>query len=120
MLIAILAIIVVLIIPFIKETDIHIQIGNADDIANVLVDTTTKPLISYLFPASYTPGTYTLNVTIVMAGQTVASFTRLNVSIGEYVIAWQNNVPARGLYTITVQLYNLQGLLNTSFVNVSF
>jgi hypothetical protein len=119
-LIAMLAITVILIIPFIKETDIHIQIGNADNIVNVLVETTTKPLISYLFPASYPLGAYRLNVTIVMLGQTVANFTILNVPIGEYVIAWQNNIPAHGLYTITIQLYNLQGLLNTSSINISF
>jgi len=119
-LIAMLTVTIILIIPFIKETDVHIQIGYSDNIQSVWVDVTSKPLISYLFPPSYPLGAYTVNVTIVMAGQNVFNVSKVNVPIGEYVLVWQNGVPTHGLYTITVQLYSLQVLKDTYSINVSF
>jgi hypothetical protein len=111
---------IVLIIPVFRETDIHIQIGYADNITNVWVDTPNKPLISRLFQPSYPLGAYVLNITITAVGQTSVNFSRINVPIGEYVLVWQNGVPSSGLYTITVQLYKLQVLKDTYTINISF
>jgi len=119
-LIAMLIVTIILIVPFITETDIHIQIGYADNIMSVWVDTPSKPLISYLFSPSYPLGAYTLNVTITIAGQNVFNVSKVNVPIGEYVLVWQNGVPTHGFYTITVQLYSLQVLRDTYIATVSF
>lgn len=116
----IVTITIALIIPVFQETDIHIQIGYANNIMNVWVDTPSKPLISRLFPPSYALGTYTLNVTITTNGQNVTSFSRTNVPVVEYVIIWQNNIPAHGFYTITVNLYNQQLLEDTYTITISF
>jgi hypothetical protein len=111
---------IVLIIPIFQETDIHIQIGYADNIMNVWVDTPRKPLISDLFPLSYSLGAYVVNVSISVASQEIANFSRINVPIGEYIIVWRTGVPARGYYTITVQLYKLEILKDTYTISVSF
>lgn len=111
---------IVLIMPVWQETDIHIQIGYADNIMDVWVNTPSKPLISRLLPPSYSLGTYTLNVTIALSGQNILNFSRVNVPVTEYVIVWQNTIPAKGVYTITVELYKLQSLKDTFTVTISF
>jgi hypothetical protein len=118
---AIIAVVTIaLIIPIFQETEIHVQIGYADNVTNVWVNSPSKPLISHLFPPSYSLGAYTLNVTITIAIQIVANFTRINVPIGEYVIVWQSGVPPHGYYTIMVQLYRLNTLKDTYTFSVSF
>lgn len=118
-LIGMLTVTIILIIPFIPETDIHVQIGVADNITAVWVDTPHKPLISYLFPQSYPLGAYTLYVTIT--GPDNATIAKVHVPNGEIVLLWQpNGVPPSGNYTIAVQLFNSQGLKDTFYLKVSF
>lgn len=116
----ILLITIILIIPVFTETEIHIQIGYADNIMNVWVDTPSKPLISYLFPPSYPLGAYVVNVTVSIANLEIANFSRINVPIGEYVIIWQTGVPSHGFYNVTVQLFKLQEQKAIYTINVSF
>jgi hypothetical protein len=117
-LIAMLAVTIFLIIPFVRETDVHVQIGYVDNIVTVWVDTPYKPLISYLFPQSYPLGAY--NIYITITGPVNATLAKIHVPIGEIVLLWQNGVPTTGNYTVEVQLFNLQGLKDTYYLNVSF
>jgi len=63
-LIAMLAMTIILIIPFFHETDVHVLIGSLGNIETVWVDTPYKPVISYLFPQSYPLGAYNIYITI--------------------------------------------------------
>jgi hypothetical protein len=117
-LIAMLVVTIFLIIPFVRETDIHVQIGSADNIVTVWVDTPYKPLISHLFPLSYPLSAYTIIVTII--GPVNANLVQTHVPIGEIVLLWQNGVPTTGNYTVEVTLFSLQGLKDTYYLNVSF
>lgn len=119
-LIAMFIVTIILIIPFIKETDIHIQIGYSDNILNVWADTPSKPLVSYLFSPSYPLGAYTINITITKNGQDVFNISKTNVPIGEYILVWQNNIPMHGVYSITVQLYTQNILKDTYVITISF
>jgi hypothetical protein len=111
---------IILIIPIFTETGIHIQIGYADNILTVSVDTPSKPLASHLFPPSYPVGAYTVNITITTNATVVFNVSRSNIPIGEYILVWQSGVPSHGLYTIRVELYSLGILRDTYTINVSF
>jgi hypothetical protein len=102
----------------VRETDVHVQIGSADNIATVWIDTPYKPLISYFFPQSYPLGAYTIYVSIT--GPVNATLVKVHVPIGEIVLFWQNGVPTTGNYSIEVQLFNPQGLKVTYYLNVAF
>ena len=112
-----LAVTIILILPVVHETDVHVQIGSAGNIVTVWVETPYKPVTSYLFPQSYPLGAYTIYVAIT--GPENATLVKVHVPIGEIVLLWQTGVPTTGNYTVTVQLFG--GVTpNTYSLTVSF
>ena len=100
LLLAMLLTSVILSVPILQETRIHIEISG-DIIVNVSVDTQRVPLISKIIQPSYAVGAYTINITIL---ETSEKFSLANVPSGKYTIIWRSGIPSSGDYTINVKL----------------
>jgi hypothetical protein len=116
-LISVVAVLVILSIPFVQQTQIHI-IVDSKSIVHAWVDTPKVSLLSTVITPIPEVGSYSILINVT---ETNENFTFRNVQPNKYVAIWRSNgIPTPGIYNIEIKLLNQTFLIDTYAIQATF